>query len=106
MVAGWYSNPLKIKLLQRLAVDTADDGRKSLSKTEEVRKPEEPSLPSTLDSGQTEGVQPSDMGNEPVKESGNEPDKQDWKEEVISLLNLRREVKMIISSLFLIPKRK
>ena len=58
------------------AVDTAQTTEENHPvKEEEVRKPEEPSLPSTLDSGQTQGVQPSDKGNEPVKESGNEPDK-------------------------------
>ena len=52
------------------AVDTAQTTEENHPvKEEEVRKPEEPSLPSTLDSGQTEGVQPSDKGNEPDKVS-------------------------------------
>ena len=58
------------------AVDTAQTTEENHpAKEEEVGKPEEPSLPSTLDSGQTEGIQPSDKSNEPVKESGNEADK-------------------------------
>lgn len=58
------------------AVDTAQTTEENHPvKEEEVGKTEAPSLPSTLDSGQTEVVQPSDKGNEPVKESGNEPDK-------------------------------
>ena len=58
------------------AVDTAQTTEENHpAKEEEVGKPEAPSLSSALDSSQTEGIQPSDKANEPVKESGNEPDK-------------------------------
>ena len=72
------------------AVDTAQTTEENHpAKEEEVGKTEAPSLSSALDSDQTEGIQPSDKGNEPVKGGANEPDKV-----------------MIISSLFLIPQRK
>ena len=58
------------------AVDTAQTTEENHpAKEEEAGKTEAPSLSSALDSSQTEGIQPSDKANEPVKESGNEPDK-------------------------------